>query len=204
MDNLTELDPEKEVKRWGDFKYGLRGLLVILGSCLFFVFFLHSELKDVNAFNVQSWSDDQRGDCAVVLTGGPSRIAEGFSLLSQERVKKLIVSGVNPRAKLHEIFPQALFYGDVESTDIILEKRSKTTYGNAQQSAVLIDALQCKDIILITSQKHAYRATRTFEAVLPKDYPIYTRSVVYGDLGDYQWESFIEAFKSLFYSVWAY
>lgn len=204
MDNLTELEPEKPKSNFSISKYGYRGMFGLGVAFVFLFFFIYSEMKLVAEFGAPPWDQDQRGDCGVVLTGGPARIAEGFSLLSQKRIKKLIVSGVNPKAKLHEIFPQLLFYGDILSTNIILEKRSKTTYGNAQQSAVLIDALQCKDIILITSQSHSYRAAKTFEAVLPKDYPIYNRPVVYGKRGGHPLDSFEESIKSLFYSIWAY
>ena len=153
---------------------------------------------------MSSWTEDQTADCGVVLTGGPSRIPEGFSLLAQKRIKKLIITGVNPKAKLNEIFPQRDFYGEMDEKDVILEKRSKTTYGNAQQSAVLIDALKCRDIILVTSQKHMYRAGRSFSAVLPESFPVYHRAISYGRIHTYSFEVFEEAVKSLFYSIWAY
>jgi uncharacterized SAM-binding protein YcdF (DUF218 family) len=203
MDNLTELEPEKNVDPVAK-KLGLGSGVIVLLVLLLSTSFVFWESRKVIGMGISSWSEDQRADCGVVLTGGPARIAEGFSLLAQDRVKKLIISGVHPKAKLHEIFPQISFYGDIDLEDVILEKRSKTTYGNAQQSAVLIDALQCKDMILVTSKLHIYRARRTFEAVLPKDFPIYSRALVYGKTKEASVETFTESVKSLFYSVWAY
>lgn len=161
-----------------------------------------SHFKSVKAVESNSWKIDQSGDCAVVLTGSPGRLREGFDLLAQRSIRKLIISGVHPQAKLREIFPQWPYYGDLKEEDVILEKRSQTTYGNAQQTLPILEALKCKDMILITSELHAYRAYRTFRAVIPSEIPIIERrtpstSVQFDDLA-------IESFKSLFYSFWAY
>src|SRR5882672_1590713 len=89
---------------------------------------------------ISAWVEDHKADCAVVLTGGPGRIREGFDLLAQGQVRKLIISGVHPRSTLREIFPQWPFYGGLHEDDVVLEKRSTTTYGNAQQSLPLVEA----------------------------------------------------------------
>jgi len=36
---------------------------------------------------VTAWAEDHRADCAVVLTGGPGRVREGFDLLAQRQVQ---------------------------------------------------------------------------------------------------------------------
>ena len=176
------------------------GLLVFfLGIWRFYL-----EVKRVKNQNITAWTQGHRADCAVVLTGGRGRVSEGFDLLSQNRVKKLIISGVYPGARLREIFPQWLFYGNLSEKDVILEKRSRTTYGNAQQSFPIVDALHCYDIILITSRLHMYRALRIFHSVFPKEFPIYPRSIL---MGSYKIDPFdlgFEVTKSLFYSLWAY
>lgn len=181
--------------------------MVTLGACgllavITWIFF--SEVKTISAQGPTAWVEDHAADCAVVLTGGPGRVREGFDLLAQGNVRKLIISGVHPGAGLRDIFPEWPFYGDLNREDVILERRSLTTYGNAQQSLVLVEALQCRDLVLITSSLHMYRASRTFINVFPEDFTIYQRSIVSKQLVPTWWDLNVEALKSVFYSIWAY
>lgn len=107
------------------------------------------------------------GDCGVVLTGGPGRVREGIALLSQKRVKKLIISGVHKRSTLRQMFPEILFYPEIPLDNVILERRSTSTSTNAQQSLVLAEALQCHSVLLITSDYHMNRAQKTFAHFFP-------------------------------------
>ena len=92
----------------------------------------------ISNYPVTAWTDDHKADCGVVLTGGPNRVMDAIEQLYQRNVKKIIISGVYPGSELRDIFPQKPFYGDLDSDDIILEKRSLTTYGNAQQALPLV------------------------------------------------------------------
>lgn len=162
------------------------------------------EYRLVNSSTITAWEIDDSADCAVVLTGGANRVREGFDLLSRGLVKKLIISGVNQQSELRDIFPQWPFYGNLDAKDVILEKRSQTTFGNAQQSLALVQALRCRDIVLITSRLHMYRAVRTFRAEFPKQIQIIPHSI-YGSRSDFGWvEHSLETAKSFFYSLWAY
>ena len=153
---------------------------------------------------VTSWTDTRNADCAIVLTGASARIPEGFSLLGQRRVRKLIISGVYKQADLPGIFPQWPFYGVVDPNDVILEKHSLTTYGNAEQSLPIVEALRCRDVILVTSRVHMYRSLRTFRAAFPERIPIYPRAVIAGHYNPSTWELLSETFKTMFYDLWAY
>jgi uncharacterized SAM-binding protein YcdF (DUF218 family) len=173
---------------------------VILVSTLFY-----TELQKITAEPVSSWLYDHHADCAVVLTGGPHRIREGFDLLSRQEVKKLIISGVHPQATLREIIPQWPYYGTLDENNIFLEKRSGTTYGNAQQTLPLIEALRCRDVIIVTSRLHMYRAYKTFQATYPPEVLLYKRAVLSSSHYELEWyELLVEVLKSLFYSLWAY
>jgi len=108
-----------------------------------------------------------RAECGLVLTGAPGRIREGIALLSQRVFKKLIISGVHQRTTLADVFPEVLFYPEIDLENVILERRSTSTWGNAQQSLPIIEALQCKTVALITSDYHMYRTMRTFHAIFP-------------------------------------
>ena len=173
--------------------------------CLFvFSFFFILELRRVSAQLITSWDKDYKADCAVVLTGGAGRIREGFDLLSRGATRKLIISGVHSKAVLEEIFPQWPFYGNLNKEDVILEKLSTTTYGNAKQTQKLTQELQCKDMLLITSYLHMYRAEKVFRKTFSANYVIHTVAVA-PQSSRISAESYVtETFKSLFYSLWAY
>ncbi len=176
-------------------------------AILFFVIFalaaMH-EWRNIVRQEVNSWTEDQIADCAVVLTGGYYRIREGIDLLARKSVQKVIISGVNPQAELLGIFPQWPFYGDMREQDVILEKRSRSTFGNAQQSLPLVEALHCRDVILITSRIHMYRALKTFQSEFPAKVKIYPRAIVAGNVEPPWGEVCLEVIKSIFYSILFY
>jgi len=179
------------------------GLVVIISTSVILRWWTH-EMSFIKRQTVNAWTDEQQADCAVVLTGERNRLDEGFDLLYQGHVKKLIISGVNPSSYLEEIYPNIVFYGRIEPENIILEKNSKTTYGNAQQSLPLVEAIGCHDLILITSRMHMYRALRTFKATFPNNINIYARATT-GREYEFVWDQLVfESFKSMFYSLWAY
>lgn len=162
------------------------------------------ELKHIASEPITAWEEDHRGDCAVVLTGGPGRVREGFDLLVQGQVHKLIISGVHPHASLREIFPQWPFYSGLWEEDVVLERRSATTYGNAQQSLPLVEAMRCRSVVLVTSHLHMRRAFKTFRGIFPEEILILTRSISSGSLPPQRWDLYVETAKALFYSLWAY
>ncbi len=187
------------MRRWSIISLVLLVLIIVVGVGIFM-----QERSRVLSFPANAWYEDRSADCAVVLTGGAGRVREGFDLLSQGRIKKLIISGVYPKARLREIFPEWPFYGPISEDDVILEKRSGTTYGNAQQSQPLVEALKCHSVILITSNLHMYRSYRIFQAAFPKEIQIFPRAIVAGRIHPAFLDVSLETIKSIFYSLFAY
>jgi uncharacterized SAM-binding protein YcdF (DUF218 family) len=186
-------------------EWKLRPSLVALGIGVLIVgIIFYREIRFVESIPLNAWTDDQSADCAVVLTGGPGRVREGMDLMAQKRVKKLVISGANPTSSFRDIVPGWVFYGTIDFADVVIEKRSTTTYGNAQQVISLVEALKCRDVVLITSRLHMYRALRTFRGVFPPELPILPRAVVGSSIRARWGELIVEASKSLFYSLWAY
>ncbi len=176
----------------------------LLFGLVLFSFLYVREQKRVLQEYPTNWTHSQTADCAVVLTGGPGRVREGFDLLARQEVKRLIVTGVHPQSQLREVIPMWPFYGNLDEKNIVFERRSATTYGNAQQTLPLVETLRCRDIILITSRLHMYRSLRTFKAAFPETIVIQPRAVVVGRVEQEPMETMIEVSKSLFYSLWAY
>ncbi len=177
--------------------------LVVLLVAAFLVAFVREYAK-VTAQPINSWQEDVSADCAVVLTGGSNRVREGFDLLSRGQIKKLIISGVYSNAQLREIFPLWPFYGNIREQDVVLDRRSTTTYGNAQQTLPIVEALGCRDVALITSNLHMYRSVQTFKSTYPSHILIIPYAVNPGRVDSNLWETSTEVFKSLFYMLWAY
>lgn len=137
-------------------------------------------------------------DCGVVLTGAPGRIREAFEILAQKKIRKLVISGVYKETRLHQIFPHLPFYNEIAEDDVILEKKSESTYGNAIQSLALVNALKCRNILLITSQLHMFRAHRIFRDVYPPTIEII--DVAVSNRRDFNvFDYSLEILKSAFY-----
>ncbi len=178
------------------------GSLIV--ALVYFSIQSYGHFKTIKNFPVTAWLEDHQADCAVVLTGGPNRIDDALEQLYLKRIKKLIISGVNPNTQLRQIFPQSPYFGDIDPDDIILEKRSLTTYGNAQQSLPLVEALNCKDVVLITSKLHMFRAYSTFKSHFPKEIPIYRRATGGRRFRPHWSRVWAETMKTVFYDLWVY
>jgi uncharacterized SAM-binding protein YcdF (DUF218 family) len=169
-----------------------------------FTIIFYFEYKAVGSVRSTAWTKTQDADCGIVLTGGPGRIREGMDLLANRNIRKLIISGVNPNSDIKDIFPLWPFYPEVDEKDVVLEKRSETTFGNATQSLPLAEILNCQDVLLITSTLHMYRSKRTFYKVFPTSIDIKTHALVRASEADSLFDRLQETLKSLFYSLWAY
>lgn len=105
-------------------------------------------------------------DAIVVLTGGRGRIDEGLVLLRRGRAKLLILSGVHQDSDLDSIFLKRV--NSVESSKIVLEKRSRSTFENALEVRRLMAENGFTSMVLITSGYHMKRARYTFGKVMPE------------------------------------
>lgn len=143
-------------------------------------------------------------DCGVVLTGSVGRVREGFDLLEQGQVQKLIISGVHSLNSIHDLLPIWPYYAKATEEFVFLEKRSETTYGNAIQSAQYAQALKCRDVVLITSELHMFRSYQTFRQIYPEMIQLIKHPVLAPRNHFGVFDSTLEVIKSLFYRPWAY
>ncbi len=174
--------------------------IILIGIIYFYI----REFELILKTPIDSWEVDASADCAVVLTGGPGRVKEGLDLLVRRQIKKLIIAGVHPQVGLRNLYPQLALYPQINVNDIVLERRSETTYGNAQQSLPIVEALQCRKALLVTSYIHIRRAYRTFLSTYSDDIQVVPYSVAGSDIPPRFWDLFIEVTKSGFYALWAY
>lgn len=140
-------------------------------------------------------------DCGVVLTGASGRLRESFEIMAQKKVKKLIVSGVFKDTQLMQIFPLLPFYPEINEENIILEKHSESTFGNAVQSLAIVKTLQCKNVLLMTSQLHMHRAFKIFKKIYSQNIPIAAFSIANPSKEATKMDTLIEVNKSVFYTI---
>ena len=82
----------------------------------------HAQLVTSEPENL--WGNESlQADCGVVLTGGPGRIREGFELLAEKKIQKLVVSGVNKDSRMIEIFPYSSYYPEVNFENIFFREK---------------------------------------------------------------------------------
>ncbi len=171
----------------------------------FFIFLNQEKSKILKTAEVVEQSDYlPLTDCGVVLTGASGRIREAFEVFAQLKFRDLIISGVYKDTQLKEIFPQLPFYSKINPDRVVLEKISGSTYANAVQSLLVVEALKCKSILLMTSDIHIYRALRVFKAVFPPNYEIKTYNIVHTAKEKQIFDVYLESFKSLFYNLIIY
>ena len=184
--------------------------IVVITFCLIFLFILSFffllDLRRVSARKAHVGALNYKADCAVFLMRGGGKLKKGFSLLNQGGVRKLIISGVDSESEedLEYLLLQKSFYKNLKEKKIILDSLSESTYESAKQTKGLVQKIQCKNLILITSHLHMYRAYRVFSKLFPEDYLMHTIAVEPRSSRFSPDHYVTETFKSLYYSLWAY
>ncbi len=118
----------------------------------------------------------QKADAIVVVSGGQtqSRAARGIELFKQGYAPKIVFSGAaldDGPSNAFAMRDLALSEG-VPAKNILIDEKSQNTYENAVNSKSILDELQAKKIILVTSPYHQRRANQTFEKVLGNNYEV--------------------------------
>lgn len=182
--------------------YILRGALLLFLVGVSFRFWREWQLVHAEMGTLPSQT--LTADCGVVLTGSVGRVREGFDLLEQGQIGKLIISGVHSQNSLHDLLPIWPYYVKANDDVVFLEKRSETTYGNAIQSAQYAQALKCRDVVLITSELHLFRSYQTFRQIYPETITLIKHPVLAPRHHFDFFDRVLEVIKSLFYRPWAY
>ena len=120
----------------------------------------------------------RNADGIVVLTGGPSRIADGIDLLTAGRGKRLLITGVYPTtspAETARLVPetQRLF-----ACCIDLDHEAINTVGNAVETRRWVKGQGYRSVIVVTSDFHMPRTLAELANQLPGitliPYPVVT------------------------------
>jgi uncharacterized SAM-binding protein YcdF (DUF218 family) len=110
---------------------------------------------------------DGTADGIVVLTGGDSRVADGFELLSAGRAKRLLITGVNAGTTTGDIGREVANYNRLLTCCIDLDYSALNTLGNAVQARRWALDHDFHSLIVVTSAYHMPRAIAELSHQLP-------------------------------------
>jgi uncharacterized SAM-binding protein YcdF (DUF218 family) len=107
-------------------------------------------------------------DLIVAFTGGQGRVREAFMLLEQRKGKYLFISGTTPGITLKSIFAANKISADTEDYEgrIFLDERARSTVGNAIEVRSIVERLEVKSLLLVTSSYHMKRSRELVERSL--------------------------------------
>ncbi len=106
-------------------------------------------------------------DGVVVLTGGQDRIAEGIDVLASGRVKRLLISGVNPDVTVGDLTRDVPKLRDYSQCCVDLGYSAQNTVGNAVEARAWAQQLNYQSLLIVTSSYHMPRAMAEMQHALP-------------------------------------
>jgi uncharacterized SAM-binding protein YcdF (DUF218 family) len=140
------------------FIFDLILLAVVLTVIGFFIF----------TGNLQrSQPEPRTADGIAVLTGGVARIDEAMKLLTQQKAKRLLITGVN-RTTSTEALKRLASQGDqLFSCCVDIDKEARNTIDNATETSQWVARNHYTSIIVVTSNYHMPRALAELARVMP-------------------------------------
>jgi uncharacterized SAM-binding protein YcdF (DUF218 family) len=118
-------------------------------------------------------------DGVVVLTGASDlRLEAATQLLEDGRGRRLLVSGVNPKATRQDVWSVTRASKPLFDCCVDLGFTAADTIGNARETAQWARAMRYQSLILVTADYHMPRAMLELKAALPEvritPYPVAT------------------------------
>lgn len=102
--------------------------------------------------------EGRRTDAIVVLTGGSGRIARGLDVLRAGDAQRMLVSGVDPDVRPHELAAQFKNDRKLFACCVDLGHESVDTRSNAEETAEWVREHGYRSVRLVTSDWHMARA----------------------------------------------
>lgn len=108
-----------------------------------------------------------RADGVVVLTGGGERIDIGAQLVTQQRGRRLLISGVNEKVTREDMLGRYPQLRAIEVCCLDLGYRARNTVGNALEASEWAARHGYRSLILVTAASHMPRAVAEFSHAMP-------------------------------------
>lgn len=147
--------------------------------------------------NLNTPAAPQPADAIIVLTGGSARVDTGVELLMAGKGKRLLISGVNPMARIDDL--QRATGGDRELFDccVDIDHAALDTIGNAEESARWVVENAFASVILVTNNYHMPRSLMEMRRYVG-DLDLQPYPVVAGRLDHGEWLRRPAALRVLF------
>ncbi|MGH6826726.1 YdcF family protein [Methyloceanibacter sp.] len=140
------------------FIFDLILLAVVLTVIGFFIF----------TDNLQrSQPEPRTADGIAVLTGGVARIDEAMKLLTQQKAKRLLITGVNRTTSTEELKQLASQGDQLFSCCVDIDKEARNTIDNATETSQWVARNHYNSVIVVTSNYHMPRALAELARVMP-------------------------------------
>src|SRR5262249_13536146 len=143
---------------------------------------------DVNEAPEGDAKNARPADGIVVLTGGTERLPAGLALLNAHAAPRMLVSGVDPRAKTERLFGKIPH--KLKSCCITLGTHAEDTSGNAREAAAWAQQYDMKSLYVVTANYHMRRALLEFSLVLPPETALLPFSVSPSSVRTEDWSDY--------------
>lgn len=123
-------------------------------------------------------ADPLPADAIIVLTGGSARVETGVELLMAGKGRRLLISGVNPMARVEDLRRATNGDRDLFACCVDIDHAALDTIGNAEESARWLMEHAFASVILVTNNYHMPRSLmemrRYVGALELQPYPVVT------------------------------
>ena len=110
---------------------------------------------------------DSRADGIVVLTGGPTRIAEGSRLLEAHRGERLLITGINGQTGRDSVKKLTGLEQPAFDCCVDLDYAAQDTIGNAAAARKWVELHHYTRLLVVTSRYHMPRSMVELGRALP-------------------------------------
>ena len=101
------------------------------------------------------------------MTGGAARIDEAMKLLTQQKAKRLLITGVNRTTSTEELKQLASQGDQLFSCCVDIDKEARNTIDNATETSQWVARNHYTSVIVVTSNYHMPRALAELARVMP-------------------------------------
>lgn len=175
MSNVAQVIVEGKSRTWLRLRSLYRTCFALCGLSLF-AFVIGFLLFVEHVASLETPTQVPAADGIVVLTGGASRIETGLELLKAGKAKRLLISGVNPAARLADLRRATGADSRLFNCCVDIDRVALNTIGNAQESAKWALSKTYSSIIVVTNNYHMPRSLLEMRRILPnadlQPYPV--------------------------------
>ena len=115
----------------------------------------------------RSQLEPRTADGIAVLTGGASRIDKAMKLLTQQKARRLLITGVNRTTSTEELKQLASQGDQLFSCCVDIDKEARNTIDNATETSQWVARNHYTSVIVVTSNYHMPRALAELARVMP-------------------------------------